>query len=440
MTKQLTILMLAASLIAVGCGDDDGAAGTAGAAGMAGTGGSGGAGSGGTGGAAMDIVDTAIAAGTFTQLAAALTTAELVDDLQGDGPFTVFAPSDAAFAAFEAENPGVLAGLSKDQLIGILTYHVVAGEVMSTDLEDGQLAETLAGPVLAIDIEGSTVNVNEATVVTADIEASNGVIHVIDTIILPPGDIIEVATANGSFTSLAGALTAAGLVDDLQGEGPFTVFAPTDAAFAALSAVPSGQALIDVLLYHVVSGVVGPLDLKDEGVATTLGGSPVIFDLTGGAKVNDAMITVTNVVASNGVIHVIDAVIVPPTDDIVATAVANGSFTSLAGALTTAGLVDDLQAAGPFTVFAPTDAAFAALSAVPSGQALIDVLLYHVVSGAVGSGDLVDGMVPTLLANKSVTVDLTGGVMIDDAMVTTANILTKNGVIHIIDAVIVPAP
>lgn len=452
--RTFTVLVIAAALVAGGCGDDDGSAGSAGSAGMAGTGGAAGsAGTGGTGGSSgtggtggtagtsatpMNIVETAIAAGNFTQLAAAVTAAGLADDLQGDGPFTVFAPSDAAFDAFEAANPGVLDGLTTEQLIGILTYHVVPGTVMSTDLADGQLAETLAGSVLAVSIDGSTVKVNEATVVTADIEASNGVIHVIDTIILPPGDIIEVATAAGSFTSLASALTSAGLVDDLQGEGPFTVFAPTDAAFAALSAVPSGQALIDVLLYHVISGVVGPLDLKDGGVATTLGGSPVLFDLSSGAMINDANITVTNVVASNGVIHVIDAVIVPPTDDIVATAVANGSFTSLAGALTDAGLVDDLQGDGPFTVFAPTDDAFAALSAVPSGQALIDVLLYHVVSGAVGSGDLVAGTVPTLLDGESLTVALASGVQINDANVTIANILTKNGVIHVIDAVLVP--
>lgn len=455
MTKQLTCMMLAASLLVVGCGDDDGGAGTAGmagtggtagtagAAGTAGTAGAGGTsgmgGAGGTAGAEMDIVETAVAAGTFTQLAAALTTAGLVDTLKGEGPFTVFAPSDEAFAAFEAANPGVLAGLSVQELTAILTYHAVAGAaVMSSDLEDGQLVETVAGPSLAVQITGTTVKVNEATVVTADIEASNGVIHVIDTIILPPGNIIEVATAAGSFTQLATALTAAELVDDLEGEGPFTVFAPTDAAFEALAEVPSGQALIDVLLYHVIAGTTGPLDLKDEGVLTTLGGSPVIFDLTGGAKINGANITVTNVVASNGVIHVIDAVIVPPSDDIVATAVAAGTFTALAGALTTADLVDDLQGDGPFTVFAPTDAAFDALSAVPTGQALIDVLLYHVVSGAVGSGDLVNGDVPTLLSGSDLTVDLSDGVKINNATVTTANILTKNGVIHVIDTVLVP--
>ena len=121
-----------------------------------------------------------------------------------------------------------------------------------------------------------------------------------------------------------------------------------------------------------------------------------------------------------------------------ATAVATGTFTALAGALTSAGLVDALQGPGPFTVFAPTDAAFGELSAVPSGDALKDVLLYHVVSGAVGSGDLKAGAVPTLLSGKSLTIDLTNGVGVNDARVTTANILASNGIIHVVDRVIVP--
>ena len=220
--------------------------------------------------------------------------------------------------------------------------------------------------------------------VTADIEASNGIIHVIDKVLLPPGDLIAVATAAGKFTKLAQALTSAGLVSALQGDGPFTVFAPTDDAFAKLSALPTGDALKDVLLYHVLNGIVGPLDLKEGGAAVTLADSPVLFTLKDGAKIDGAKITTTNVVAKNGVIHIIDTVIVPPSDDIVATAVAAGTFTKLANALTSAGLVTSLQAKGPFTVFAPTDAAFNALSAVPTGDTLKNVLLYHVVNGAIG--------------------------------------------------------
>jgi transforming growth factor-beta-induced protein len=417
-----------------------GAAGT----GEAGTGaaGSNEAGGGAAGSASSDpknIVETAVAAGSFTKLAAALTTAKLVDALSAEGPFTVFAPNDAAFDAFEKANPGVLAGLSEAQLTDILKYHVISGAaVKAADLKNGQLAKTLLGSVVAVDLSGDKPKVGGATVSTADIAASNGVIHVIDTILLPPKDIIDTAIAAGSFGKLAAALTAAGLVDDLKGAGPFTVFAPTDAAFDKLAAVPGGDALVKVLLSHVVSGVAGPLDLKDKGVLTTLSGTPVLVDLSSGAKVGGSTLTTTNVVASNGVIHVIDTVIVPPATDIVATAIAAGGFTRLAAALTAAGLVDDLQAKGPFTVFAPTDAAFEALGSAPSGDALRDVLLYHVVNGAVGAGDLKAGPVDTLLTGEQVTIDLASGVKVNTSTVTTANIMTSNGVIHVIDKVLVP--
>ena len=121
-----------------------------------------------------------------------------------------------------------------------------------------------------------------------------------------------------------------------------------------------------------------------------------------------------------------------------ATAMAAGTFKTLASALTSAQLVETLRGPGPFTVFAPTDDAFAKLAAVPTGDALEDVLLYHVVAGAVGSGDLQTGKVSTLLAGKSLSVDLKGGVKINASAVTAANIIAKNGVIHVIDSVLVP--
>ena len=437
---------------AVACDDSDdmSSGGEAGSASMAnagraagGTGGSTGqprAGSGGSSAAVeKDIVDTAVAAGSFKQLAGALMKANLVEALKGDGPFTVFAPSDAAFDALEKAKPGTVAGLSVEQLTQVLKYHVVSGAgVKAADLKNGQLVKTLAGTVAAIDLSGDKPKINGVTISKTDVVAKNGVIHVIDEVLLPPGDIIEVATAAGKFSKLAGALTAAGLVESLKGEGPFTVFAPTDDAFAKLSSAPTGDALKNVLLYHVIDGTLGPVDLKEGGAAMTLAGSPVLFSLAGDAKINDAKITTTNVVAKNGVIHIIDTVIVPPKDDIVATASAAGTFTKLAAALTSADLVSALQAKGPFTVFAPTDDAFAKLSSVPSGDALKNVLLYHVVEGAIGSGNLKAGMVPTLLKDKSLTIDLSSGVKVSSSAVTKANILTKNGIIHVVDNVLVP--
>lgn len=325
----------------LGCSDDSDDAAASGSGGSQTTGGSNGSqttgGSGGTTGSAtggtaasaggssnrggaggalnptdLDIVDTAVAAGSFTQLAAALTKAGLVDTLKGEGPFTVFAPTDAAFDAFEEENPGVLAGLSNADLAGVLTYHVVAGAaVKASMLKDEQVFVSVAGSPLLIDTTGG-VKVSDAEVTAADVEASNGVIHVIDRIMLPPADdIVATAVAAGNFTQLAGALTDAGLVATLQGEGPFTVFAPTDAAFAKLAAIPTGDALKNVLLYHVVSGAVGSGDLSAGSVPTLLEGEDVTVSLTGGVKVNASSVTVANIIAKNGVIHVIDTVLVP---------------------------------------------------------------------------------------------------------------------------------
>src|SRR6056297_1355200 len=132
-----------------------------------------------------DIVDTAVEAGNFTTLAAALEAAGLVETLKGEGPFTVFAPTDEAFAALpEGTVESLLEPENQDQLASILTYHVVPGSVMSGDLSDGMTAETVQGQEVTISI-GDSVMVNEATVVTPDVEASNGVIHVIDQVLLP---------------------------------------------------------------------------------------------------------------------------------------------------------------------------------------------------------------------------------------------------------------
>merc|ERR1712194_374490 len=184
-----------------------------------------------------DIVETAISAGSFTVLVGALQTAGLVDALKGAGPFTVFAPTDAAFTAL-LDSLGVTKAelLARDDLADILKYHVLSGSsVMSADLAAAQDVTTLEGSSLTVTKDGSTVRAGSAGVSTADISCSNGVIHVIDAVLLPPGDdIVETAISAGSFTVLVEALQTAGLVDALQGAGPFTVFAPTDAAFTAL--------------------------------------------------------------------------------------------------------------------------------------------------------------------------------------------------------------
>jgi transforming growth factor-beta-induced protein len=278
--------------------------------------------------AALDIVDTAVADGRFTTLAAALGAADLVDTLKGEGPFTVFAPTDEAFAALPE---GTVEALLQDipQLTDILLYHVVPGEVMAADVVmlDGQEVETASGNMVRVSVQDGSVFLNEnVQVIITDIETSNGIIHVIDAVLLPEAesalDIVDTAVADGRFTTLAAALGAADLVDTLKGEGPFTVFAPTDEAFAAL---PEGTVeallqdipqLTDILLYHVVPGEVMAADvvmLDGQEVETALEGSSIRISTANGMVMlnENVQITLTDIVTANGVIHVIDAVLLP---------------------------------------------------------------------------------------------------------------------------------
>ncbi|MEM1353258.1 MAG: fasciclin domain-containing protein [Planctomycetota bacterium] len=268
-----------------------------------------------------DIVDVAVGAGTFNTLAAALQAGDLVEVLKGDGPFTVFAPTDEAFAALpEGTVEMLLQPENKALLQAILTYHVVPGNVKAEDVVGGAKLVTVNGQKLDLSTEGS-VMVDDATITATDIEASNGTIHVIDKVMMPSTkDIIETAIEAGSFETLAAAITAAGLIETLQGEGPFTVFAPTDEAFAAL---PEGtvetllqpenkDTLIAVLTYHVVPGRVYAVDALAAGEATTVQGSDVTITVKDGkAYVDDAEIVATDIDSTNGVIHVINKVILP---------------------------------------------------------------------------------------------------------------------------------
>ena len=322
--------------------------------------------------AKKDIVDTAVAAGSFKTLATALQAAGLVEVLKGAGPFTVFAPTDEAFAALPA---GTVEALLKDpKALGeVLKYHVVSGAVKAADVVKLSEAKSLQGEPIAIKVDGGKVMVNGANVVSTDIETSNGVIHVIDAVILPPSmakaeekmeamDIVDTAVAAGSFKTLAAALTAAGLVDALKGEGPFTVFAPTDEAFAALPAgtveglLKDPKALAEILKYHVVAGKVMAADAAKLTEAETLQGAPIAISVKDGkVMINDAEVVSADVMAKNGVIHVINKVILPPAEgammdekkDIVDTAVAAGSFKTLAAALQAAGLVESAEGCRP---------------------------------------------------------------------------------------------
>merc|ERR1719162_910657 len=285
-----------------------------------------------------NIPQTAIDNGNFETLVAALTAADLVDTPSGDGPFTVFAPSDDAFAAL----PGGLVDClllpeSKVALTDILTLHVVGSKVTSDQLSDGQVAQALNGDDLTFGVSDAGVTVNEKKVTAPDVMATNGVIHVIDGVMVPPdidvgaflkqcpNNIPQVAIDNGNFKTLVAALTAADLVDTLSGDGPFTVFAPSDDAFAALPKElapcllkPENKAtLADILTFHVVGSKVTSDQLSDGQIAEALNGDDLTFGVSdAGVTVNEKKVTTADVMATNGVIHVIDGVMVPPDIDV----------------------------------------------------------------------------------------------------------------------------
>lgn len=268
-------------------------------------------------------------------------------------------------------------------------------------------------------------------------------------------DIVDTAVAAGSFKTLAAALGAADLVDALKGDGPFTVFAPTDDAFAALPEgtvetllKPENKALLQsILTYHVVPGNLKAKDVVGGAPLVTLNGQKIDLKTTDGVMVDKANVVKTDISTTNGTIHVIDAVIMPSTKDIIDTAIEAGSFKTLAAALGAAELVETLKGDGPFTVFAPTDEAFAALPAgtvesllKPENKAKLQaVLTYHVVPGRIYAADAIKaGKAKTVQGSKVTIVAKDGAVTVDGAKVVAADIDSSNGVIHVIDAVILP--
>ena len=267
-----------------------------------------------------NIVQTALSNPDFSTLVAALKAADLVGALEGPGPFTVFAPTNAAFAKVD---PKALEALLKDKaaLTGVLTYHVVSGEVLAKDVTSLTGAKTLNGQRIDIATKPA-VMVDNAKVTSTDIVCSNGVIHVIDTVLMPASkNIVQTAGAAGQFKTLTAALQAAGLVSMLESPEAYTVFAPTDAAFAKLPAGTVESLLkpenIDklkaILAYHVVPGRVYSDDALKAKSAKTAQGSNVEIAIKGGKPmVNGATITTLDLDASNGVIHVIDTVLMPP--------------------------------------------------------------------------------------------------------------------------------
>lgn len=271
----------------------------------------------------QSIVETATGAGAFGTLLTAAKAAGLVEALQGPGPITLFAPTDDAFAALPADQlAALLKPENRDQLRTILTYHVVPGSVALTDMLRARSLDTLSGQRVPVAAEGGSFRIGGAIVTSADLACTNGMIHVVDRVMMPELDsLAEVATKAGAFQTLLAAAKAAGLAEALANGGPFTVFAPTDEAFAALPAgtvealLRPGQrdTLVRILKHHLVSGTVFADQAVRAGAAETLAGTNVeLAYAEGRLQVAGAAIAAADVPARNGVIHVIDRVLLPP--------------------------------------------------------------------------------------------------------------------------------
>jgi len=401
-----------------------------------------------------NVVDIASKNEDFETLVAAVVGADLAETLSAaDGTFTVFAPTDDAFAALGMDLPSDLAP--------ILLYHVLGSAVYSDQISSSIINSLNAdNPEIVVEASEAGVYLNSsAKVVVADIVGTNGVIHVIDQVILPidNGSILDAAMGLEDFSSLVAALAKADLASTFMMEGEFTVFAPTNDAFAAFL-TDIGASLDDltkedltpILTYHAVGAKALSSSLETGYINTlysALEGYPVsmLVEVGDGVTLNgDISVSSPDVEVSNGVIHVIDGVLTPTSA--VDIAINNGNFSILVEAVVKAGLAETLSGPGPFTIFAPTNDAFEALFDALEGvngiedlsaEALIPILQYHVVSGNVLSTDLSDGPVPTL--NGDITFALGSAVTINGSSeVIATDIQGTNGVIHVIDEVLLP--
>ena len=410
------------------------------------------------------IVDIAIGNEDFSTLVDLVVKADLADVLASEGPFTVFAPTNEAFAKLPAD---VLATVQADKelLKKILLYHVAAGKLLAGDVVGSEKIITANDLKIKVRMEDGQVFLNDSLLIATDIKADNGVIHVIDTVLIPqeeeepaPKTLLETAAAAGNFNTLIAAVEAAGLTDLLNQEGPFTILAPTDDAFAAipedqLSAILADKEILtNILTYHVIpNAAVAAETVVTLSEATMANGDTVAISVSeDGLKINQANVIATDITASNGIIHVIDSVLVPEVDEpapktLLEVAAAAGNFTTLIAAVEAAGLTDVLNQEGPFTILAPTDEAFAKipanqLSAILADKHLLtNILTYHVIGAEVNKAKISKLFKAKMLNGQKIRIKRTkSGLKVNNAKVIATDIAGDNGLIHVIDTVLIP--
>lgn len=410
-----------------------------------------------------DIATLAGQADSLTMLLTLVEKAGLTDALRAEGPITVFAPTDRAMGKINAQlYESLLQPSNRDTLRKVLLGHVAKGRLTAREAIQAGSVKTLAGTYLYLhrSPRGEPM-ANDAIIAKADLHASNGVVHVVDTVLVPKPDLIETARADGNFKTFLAAVKAAGLSETLRTAGPLTILAPTDEAFAELGKDTLGELLkpenkarlVEILSFHVVPGWKHTYDKQGMDYLPTLqGGFIPIYSPSAAhwkVRLGGASIERMNVDASNGVLHAIDRVLMPK-PSIARLAAEDGRFDTLLAALKATDLDGLLTSGGPVTVFAPTDEAFAALPEgtlekllAPEGrEKLAAILKYHVVPGVVQSAEITGRpgirFAQTLHGGKLEFTIENGRLDVGGASVIRADIEGGDGMIHVIDRVLLP--
>jgi transforming growth factor-beta-induced protein len=425
-----------------------------------------------------NIVEIAQETPSLSTLVTAITTANLGTALIAPGPYTVFAPSNAAFDKLDAGVLDILIA-NPEVLTEVLQYHVVSGKKLSTDLSNGSLQTLLSGKSISVVVSGGMVTLNGSSMVSAaDVEATNGVVHIIDEVLLPEGfvlpdpaptkSIVEIASETPSLSILVDALTMfPDLVSALGSAGSYTVFAPSNDAFTALLGVIGQTGLSDIpesvierlLKYHVISGAsLMSTDLSDGQMAATIlsADDKITVGIAGSTvSINGAEVTTPDVKATNGIVHIVDAVLVPELElsivnTIVEPAYFNKNFSILTEAVVTADLLVTLtNASASLTLFAPDNAAFEAAGITSlaglTAQYLAPILTYHVIGSEVfGDGLPATGSaVTTLGGDFYLSINDNGAFINGLSKVTLATLAGgaldyDNGVVHLINKTLIP--
>jgi transforming growth factor-beta-induced protein len=459
------------------------------------------------------IVDRAIADEELSILVNLVVQAELAEILSSSGPYTVLAPSNDAFRELLASPSIDPSNVDINLIKGLLTFHVIDGIYSADEIVDGLELATLQGDAVVFAVDGDVVTVNGSLVTDVDILANNGIIHKIDGVLIPNisipvvetpdespsvaapsetetlGTIVDVASADEDLSILVDAVVHAGLADTLSSAGPFTVFAPTDAVWTKALTNPEDITVLDadilkeILLYHTVAGTYTAADITDGLILTTVQGETIEFSIDGDAVMinGNVMITGTDILASNGVIHTIDGILFPqanepedapmvspnepteattgtknetssePTGTIIDVASGEDDLSILVNLIVQAGLVETLSSEGRFTVFAPTNSAFTTvfndlgldatdLGDVVDSEALSSILTYHVVAGIYKASDIIDGLTLTTVQGDTIEfgVSSDGVVTVNNEVISVTDIPASNGVIHTIAGVLFP--